>query len=433
MRALLCVLVLTVLALPLLAVNLGELLAKVQPDPQGVLINGLPYRLFVPKDYDAKQAYPLVLALHGAGERGVDNMRQGGNGLLVWAQPQVQEKHPCFVLLPQCPQAIDTFQLAKGYHHPCGLHELTDVDPKETAVKRIALPLGRFMRGDKQTFVILTEAGKKDVAPAFTLSHIRLGSKDDGPYVSFKGRTVTWLKEGFFMTPQGCYCTETPETLLAAAAPNCRVSDDGLSLSITSAPGINQRLGIEWPCTIAADTMFYADLQLHTAGYGQRIGFLQGERIPEYRWVNVDWSPKVPDAMPAEPSAAMRLVLDALAATQKAYHIDPARIYVTGLSMGGYGTWDIIARKPNLFAAAVPVCGGGDPATAPKIARVAVWAFHGGNDGVVPTVRSRLMIDALKAAGAAPRYTEYPGVGHDSWNKAYADPELVEWLFAQHR
>ncbi len=428
-----CLLLLLTLAGSARAVEMSDLLARVQPDPQGVLVNGLPYRLFVPKDYDPAKSYPLVLALHGAGERGVDNTRQGGNGLLSWTEAKVQAAHPCFVLLPQCPQAIDTFQLVKGYNHPCGLHNFTDVDPKETAVQRIALPVGRFMRGKKQTLVFLTEAGNKDTAVDFTLSNLRLGAKDEGAYLSFKGRTFTTLKETFTFAPDGCYCTEAPEALLASAPLVNGVSLDGLALTIKSAPGANLRLGIDCPCTLTPSTVLYADLQLRGAGFGQRLGFLQGDRIPEYRWVNVDWGNKTPDPQPAQPSAPLRLTLDALAAVRKAYHIDPARIYVTGLSMGGYGTWDIIARRPDLFAAAVPMCGGSDPATAPKIAKIALWAFHGSDDTVVPTVRDHLMLDALKAVGATPRYTEYPGVGHYCWGNAYAEPELVEWLFAQHK
>jgi predicted peptidase len=135
-------------------------------------------------------------------------------------------------------------------------------------------------------------------------------------------------------------------------------------------------------------------------------------------------------AKPAEPG---RLVLELIGAMQKEYSIDPKRIYLTGLSMGGYGTWDLLARQPKLFAAGVPVCGGGDESTAEKIAQVPIWVFHGDKDNAVPVARSRTMVEALKKAGGHPKYTEYPGVGHNSWDKAYADPELMKWLFAQKR
>jgi predicted peptidase len=116
---------------------------------------------------------------------------------------------------------------------------------------------------------------------------------------------------------------------------------------------------------------------------------------------------------------------------RKDYSIDGRRIYITGLSMGGYGTWDLMARKPELFAAAVPICGGGDEATAEKIKNIPVWVFHGAKDGAVKVERSRRMVEALKKAGGKPIYTEYPEVGHDSWNPAYKDAKMFAWLFAQ--
>jgi len=104
-----------------------------------------------------------------------------------------------------------------------------------------------------------------------------------------------------------------------------------------------------------------------------------------------------------------------------------------GLSMGGYGTWDMIQRNPQMFAAAVPICGGGDVTKAERIARLPVWAFHGNKDNVVPTSRSRDMIEAMRKAGGSPHYTESPGVGHGVWTVAFGDPELAKWLFAQRR
>ena len=129
----------------------------------------------------------------------------------------------------------------------------------------------------------------------------------------------------------------------------------------------------------------------------------------------------------------MALLIELLAEAERMFPIDPDRIYVTGLSMGGFGTWDLIARFPDRFAAAVPVCGGGDPGTAPLIRDLPVWAFHGALDRVVPPSNSRVMVRALQEAGARPGYSEYPDVGHNSWTKAYEDPYLLPWLFEQHR
>jgi predicted peptidase len=128
----------------------------------------------------------------------------------------------------------------------------------------------------------------------------------------------------------------------------------------------------------------------------------------------------------------MQSTIELVAALEKEFaSIDPRRLYVTGLSMGGFGTWDLLSRFPKKVAAAVPICGGADEAQAPAIAKIPVWVFHGGADDVVKTVRSRNIVAALKAAGGSPRYTEYPGVGHGSWDQAYGEPELFPWLFSQ--
>ena len=152
----------------------------------------------------------------------------------------------------------------------------------------------------------------------------------------------------------------------------------------------------------------------------------------QQQWVNTPWT--LPEhTMPAKPSASMEAAFQLLDAIRNEFPINPTRIYVTGLSMGGFGAWDAIQRHPEIFAAAVPVCGGGDKALAPRIAKISIWAFHGGNDGVVKTKRSRDMVAALKAAGGQPKYDEYPGVGHASWKRAYETAELFEWLFSQRR
>lgn len=214
----------------------------------------LPYRMMRPADYDAKQKYPLVIFLHGAGERGDDNLVQLVHGMNDFAKDENRQKYPCFVIAPQCPR--------------------------------------------------------------------------------------------------------------------------------------------------------------------------------EAKWVNVDWSSDS-HKLPAEPSDALKLTLNLIAALQKEFSIDPQRLYITGLSMGGYGTWDAISRRPAMFAAAVPVCGGADEEQAARLVKVPVWAFHGEQDTVVKPERSRRMIKAMEAAGGKPKYTEYPGVGHNSWVKAYSDPAMMGWLFSQ--
>lgn len=150
------------------------------------------------------------------------------------------------------------------------------------------------------------------------------------------------------------------------------------------------------------------------------------------KWTNVDWfAPR--HALPPVPSRAMTLVLKLVADLQARLPVDPCRFYVTGLSMGGYGTWDLCSRQPELAAAAIPICGGGDEKQARRLAALPIWVFHGAKDSVVPPPRSRNMVKALRAAGGNPRYTEFPDADHNSWDPAIADPEFLPWLFAQRR
>jgi predicted peptidase len=153
---------------------------------------------------------------------------------------------------------------------------------------------------------------------------------------------------------------------------------------------------------------------------------------PDKMWFNVnplDVRRNLP--LPKRPTDPSAMVLDLIESLCKEHRIDKDRIYLTGLSMGGYGTWDLISRKPELFAAAIPVCGGGDPAQAAKLAKLPIWAFHGAADPLVPVDRLRDMIAAIKKAGGEPKYTEYKGVGHDAWTPTYRDKKVLDWLFEQ--
>jgi predicted peptidase len=128
----------------------------------------------------------------------------------------------------------------------------------------------------------------------------------------------------------------------------------------------------------------------------------------------------------------LRLAMKLIDSLSKTAQADPDRIYVGGLSMGGMGTFEILWRKPHFFAAAFAICGGGDPNKVGVYAKdFPIWVFHGGADNVVPVSNSRLMVNSLKAAGAKVKYTEYPGVGHNSWSNAFAEPDFLEWLFQQ--
>ena len=214
----------------------------------------LGYRLLKPQNYDSTKKYPLVLVLHGSGERGVDNEAQLKYGAALFLKPAVREKFACFVVMPQCP--------------------------------------------------------------------------------------------------------------------------------------------------------------------------------PDQKWADVDWSSDTP-RQPEKVSEPMGRVLGALDGLEKEFSIDPDRWYVTGLSMGGYGTWDLITRYPAQWAAAAPICGGGDKTKAALAKDLPIWAFHGASDKSVKPARTEEMIAAIEAAGGHPLFSEYPNTGHNSWDHAFDEPEFLPWMFAQ--
>jgi predicted peptidase len=223
----------------------------------------LRYRLLLPKDYDSSRNYPLILFLHGAGERGSDNKAQLIHGSSLFARADVQANHPAIVVFPQCP-ANDFWS-------------------------------------------------------------------------------------------------------------NVRITID----------------------TVAKKRSF--EFQEN------------GEPTPVMRRL-LQWFPEFMDQMP----------------------VNRAQVYVMGLSMGGMGTFEIVRRMPNVFAAAIPICGGANPATAKQIRRVPFWVIHGAADEVVPASLSEGMVMALQQYydAADMQFTLYPGVKHNSWDKAFAEKDLLPWLFA---
>jgi predicted peptidase len=159
--------------------------------------------------------------------------------------------------------------------------------------------------------------------------------------------------------------------------------------------------------------------------------FLIAPQCPSALW----WSPIDRETMRIksadQPNPLLEAVIALIGETRKNHPIDPKRTYVTGISMGGYATWDLLGRIPDQINAAIPICGGGDPALAATFKQVPIWAFHGDADNVVPVKTTREMIEALENAGATPKSTYYPKVGHDSWTQTYSDPNVIRWLFSQ--
>jgi predicted peptidase len=174
-------------------------------------------------------------------------------------------------------------------------------------------------------------------------------------------------------------------------------------------------------------------------GHAQTIepAFVLVPQLPESdKWVSRSVGPPFRNYRQADrpQSPAAQLVLLGIDELLAKYAIDPERIYLTGVSAGGAGTWDLITRNGiGRFAAAVPITGANDPSRAAVIARLPIWAFHGASDDISPVENTREMVALLRALGSPVKYTEYPGVAHDSASRAYAEPELFPWLFAQNR
>lgn len=154
----------------------------------------------------------------------------------------------------------------------------------------------------------------------------------------------------------------------------------------------------------------------------------------ENKWVHTNWSAGSYDLDKMPESEELKAVLEIVEQVRETYSIDPGRIYLTGYSMGGYGTWNLLMNHPDMFAAAVPMCGAGDPNKAGIIKDIPIWAIHGAKDPVVPVEGSREMAAALKAVGAKDfHYTELPEVEHDAWNYTFNTPEIFRWLFSKQK
>jgi predicted peptidase len=172
-----------------------------------------------------------------------------------------------------------------------------------------------------------------------------------------------------------------------------------------------------------------------------------GERGSDIELVKRHGIPKVAESQPDFPFIAVSpqcplgtwwafelpLLGKLLDHVMAAYAVDTERVYLTGISMGGYGAWGLAIAHPDRFAAVVPICGGGDPDTVCAIRHVPVWAFHGALDNVVLPRESRKMVEALRECGGNIKFTLFPNADHDSWTRTYNSPKLYEWLLSQRR
>lgn len=158
------------------------------------------------------------------------------------------------------------------------------------------------------------------------------------------------------------------------------------------------------------------------------------EQQPDFPFITIAPQCPLDSSWPFELDALQALLDDALTNLP----VDPARCYLTGLSMGGYGTWALAAQCPERWAAIAPICGGGSwlngfPQRVVRLVNLPVWAFHGARDPIVPLAESQRLVDALTANGGDAKLTIYPEAGHDSWSETYANPELYGWFLTHHR
>jgi predicted peptidase len=176
---------------------------------------------------------------------------------------------------------------------------------------------------------------------------------------------------------------------------------------------------------------------LHGAGErGDDLNLLKNHGPPKLieagkKFEAIVVSPQVPESNIWNAHAVKALVDDLI----KSHRVDTSRIYLTGISMGGFGTWDTALAYPDTFAAIAPICGGAGVGfvMADRIKDLPCWIFHGDKDSAVPVEFSHRMHGALKKAGSQAKLTIYPGVGHDSWTQSYDNPDLWTWMFAQKR
>lgn len=187
--------------------------------------------------------------------------------------------------------------------------------------------------------------------------------------------------------------------------------------------------------TKKTDAKFPAILFLHGAGErGTNLWMVAKhgppkivQNKPDFEFIVI--SPQCPPNRWWETETLLSLIEEAKAK----YPIDPDRLYLTGLSMGGFGSWTLAMARPDLFAAMAPVCGGGNPADVAKLKDMPIWVFHGAKDPVVPLKSSEDMVKALKAVGNEAKFTIYPNAEHDSWTETYDNPELFKWFLSHTR
>ena len=265
-----------------------------------------------------------------------------------------------------------------------------------------------------------------------------LGSQKDSDRKAYKMRITVVLAIVIAALSTGCATTDGKRVAMTGAT----ASDTGFVTKVITVNGRDRAYCLYVPREYSPEKAWPLIVALHGSGERGEDGLLQTEvgighairrhadRFPclvlmpqcavKSHWKGA-WG-KSQDEITAE-----------IAQTRNEFRVDPDRTYLTGLSMGGFATWAYGAEHVNEFAALMPLCGGGDPKTAHKLAHIPIWAFHGAADSSVPPQESRRMVEAVKAVGGNVKYTEYEKVNHNCWDRAYDNADTIQWLLSQKR
>ena len=445
------------------------------------------YYAFLPSDDSEKsdEGYPLMIFLHGIGERG-DNVRALRNfgPVKICANPERAKTWKFLLIAPQCPDG--------HFWSPTQLMRLLDIVFAEYPVDKSRVYMTGLSLGGFGTWEFLGLYPEKLAAAAPICGGGKPGNAvkmKDVPIWAFHGDadpvvpcdfTRTMMKALLDAGAKDAHVTiypgvghnswdkayEEPELydwLLSKklgesnpSTPKAATSFDATTTDEPVEPGkmvrrvfkgksgqngstLNYWLFVPTNESAKSDAGFPLLLFLHGSGergtdlnvlkrYGPPQILSKEENVNAWKYLTV--MPQCPSGRPWSVEQLNDFLDDLLSA----YPIDPDRVYVTGVSMGGRGVWELLKYYPEKFAAAVPICGWGDLSAADKMLNVPIWAFHGENDPAVNCERSREMIAAIKKAGGKDAHiTTYPGVGHNSWINAYANPELYEWLLLKKR
>jgi len=421
------------------------------------------YLLSLPAGYGEKdQRWPLLMFLHGAGERG-DNLelvKVHGPAKLI----EQGRDYPFIVVSPQCPagqwwtEKTDTLMAL--------LDEIESkyaVDPDR--IYLTGLSMGGFgtwtlaTRHPERFAAIAPICGGGDWYLADRLKNVPVWAfhgAQDSVVPLVLSETMVQAVEKVGGNAKLTVYPEANHDSWTATYDNPELYDWLLSHRASRpkpTPASGQRpMKLDKQVAVGIDYLLYLPegygdgsqkwpLMLFLHGAGERGSDLdkvkvhgppklvaQGKTLPF-----IIASPQCPNGRSWSDPAQVQVLIALLDDLVEKYQVDESRVYLTGLSMGGYGTWALGASCPERFAALVPICGGGQPRMARRLRDMPIWVFHGAKDGTVPLSQSEEMVEALKAAGGNVEFTVYPEARHDSWTATYDNPKLYEWLLSHRK